>query len=101
MESIGFVKGRASPCNFRHDKLSLKVTVHGDDFAVAGPKSAVKWFQTKMRGKYDINTDMLGPEGASVKEVKFLSRIIRWTEKGLEYEPDIRHAELIIRINKV
>ncbi len=29
--------------------------------------------------------------------MKFLNRVIRWTEGGLEYEADPRHAELIIK----
>ena len=35
LESLGFVRGASSPCNFRHDAMELNVTVHGDDFAFA------------------------------------------------------------------
>ena len=87
----------SSPCNFNHPVKNLNVTVHGDDFAVIGPLNSIKWFQAAMRKKYDINTETLGPDVGSVKEVKCLSRVIRWCKHGAEYEPDIRHAELIVR----
>ena len=32
MESIGFSKGKASPCIFWHPGRNLRCVVHGDDF---------------------------------------------------------------------
>ena len=29
-------------------------------------------------------------------EIAVLNRTLRWTPQGLEYEPDQRHAELIV-----
>ena len=40
--------------------------------------------------------EVLGPNAGQTEEVRVLNRIIRWTGKGLEYEPDQRHAERII-----
>eukprot|EP00973_Karenia_brevis_P028383 3912922-Karenia_brevis.AAC.1 len=34
---------------------------------------------------------MLGPENDDDKEVVILGRIVRWTEKDIEYEADPRH----------
>ena len=50
-----------------------------------------------MKGEYEIKMDVLGPEPGQEKEVKILSRVIRWTEEGLEYEADQRHADLLIK----
>ena len=36
MEEIGFHRGKASPCIFRHADRDLRVVVHGDDFTVLG-----------------------------------------------------------------
>ena len=43
----------------------------------------------------------MGPEEGQKKEVKILSRIIRWTNEGLEYEADQRHADLLVKEMKV
>ena len=40
---------------------------------------------------------MLGPEEGQEREVNILSRIIRWTDTGLEYEADQRHADLLVK----
>ena len=39
----------------------------------------------------------LGPANSNDKSVRILSRIITWTEEGIRYEADQRHAEIIIR----
>ena len=51
----------------------------------------------KIQEIYEIKAEFLGPkvEGAQT-EVRVLNRTIRWTDEGLEYEPDQRHSELII-----
>ena len=38
MEAMGFLRGDASACVFRHLTRRLVASVHGDDFTVAGPK---------------------------------------------------------------
>ena len=32
-----------------------------------------------------------------IKSIRILNRIVTWTNQGLEYEADQRHAELIIQ----
>ena len=39
LESLGFVRGDASACVFRHRERNLVTSVHGDDFTSAGPKA--------------------------------------------------------------
>jgi hypothetical protein len=39
----------------------------------------------------------LGPTDQDDKEIRILNRIITWTEEGILYEADQRHAEIIIR----
>ena len=94
---LGFVQGVSSPCNFAHKAMELSVTVHGDDFVVAGPLASIKWMNVHMRAKYEIKTEIIGPEKECAKELKILGRIMRWTDHGFEYEPDQRHAEMIVK----
>ena len=48
-----------------------------------------KSFTIKFRG-------VIGPEDKDDKVMRILNRVITWTEEGLVYEPDQRHAELIV-----
>ncbi len=97
LTSIGFVKGDASACVFRHGKRHLVVSVHGDDFTIAGPKANIDWMKSEMEGKYELTeTGRIGPAPRDGKELKVLNRLVRWCGDGLEYEADPRQAEKII-----
>ena len=50
----------------------------------------------RLRQKYELKMEVLGPKAGQTEEVRVLNRIIRWTRTGLGYEPDQRHAERII-----
>jgi hypothetical protein len=39
----------------------------------------------------------LGPDAHDLQEIRILNRILRWTETGIDYEADPRHAELLAR----
>ena len=47
--------------------------------------------------RFEVRAHTLGPETGQEREVRILNRVIRWTEDGLEYEPDQRHSEIAIR----
>ena len=93
---IGFVVGKASPCNFVHNERKIALTVHGDDFTIIGNNMQLKWLGDKMRQRYELKMDVLGPEVHCVQEIRVLNRIIRWTKEGIEYEPDQRRAEKVV-----
>ena len=97
LEDIGFTTGAASPCNFVNEAMEVMVTVHGDDFTATGPQHGLEWFESKMSGKYEIKSEYLGPEAGQNKELRILNRVLRWADRGIEYEPDQRHSEIIIK----
>ena len=47
------------------------------------------WFEIKVRA-------ILGPQDKDDKEVVILGRVVRWTDKGIEYEADPKHRRLIL-----
>ena len=94
---LGFQVVRASPCNFTHRTRRVHLTVHGDDFAVVASAKQIAWLGEAMKKRYELKMEVLGPNAGQTEEVRVLNRIIRcWTRRGLEYEPDQRHAERII-----
>ena len=97
LATLGFRKGVASPCNFHHQGRNVSLTVHGDDFVVVGSSESLKWLIKNMKPKYELKADTLGPDKDQVQEVRVLDRVIRWTPNGLEYEPDQRHADMVVK----
>ena len=98
-ETLGFAKGQSSPCSFRHEGRGINLAVHGDDFFSKGTAEDLKWFSDELLKHFQIKTEVLGPDvsAGEVPEIRFLNRVIAWTSKGIPWEADPRHAELIIR----
>lgn len=95
---LGFVQGVTSPCCFTHPEWGVSVVVHGDDFTALGPpeglnkyeEGMMKTFECKLKGR-------LGRAKDDLKEMRVLNRIVRITDRGLKYEADPRHAELLAK----
>ena len=97
MSDIGFETGTSTACVFRHYKLHLVCSVHGDDFTTAGPKSGLDEFVKLLREKYELKeAARLGPAAEDDKEARILNRVVRWTADGLEYEADPRQGEKLV-----
>ena len=63
---LGFTKGDASACVFRHAARGITTSVYGDDFTTAGSKEALDWFKQRMEQKYElVESARLGPAQVS------------------------------------
>ena len=97
LRSVGFRQGAASPCVFVHREKGIATSVHGDDFTSAGPKCELDWFETTLKGHYELREGgRLGPGPNDMKELTVLNRVIRWVDGGIEYEADPRQAERLL-----
>ena len=95
--SCGFTQGKSSPCIFVHKQRGIRVVVHGDDFTFLGSDSELDWVTTVMTEEYDIKLrGRLGPHKGDQKSITILNRCVEWRHDGIYYEPDPRHAEIII-----
>ena len=92
----GFTRGQASPCHFWHEKWDVRVLVHGDDFVAIGPNEGLEKFRGMMEASYECKVESVGPGPEEQKELRVLGRIISYTEDGLRYEADPRHAEAVV-----
>ena len=94
---VGFQQGRASPCIFFNPVKKIRTYVHGDDYVSSGQPEALKWMQLKLEEKYQVKIQLLGPGEDHSRQLKILNRIVTWhNHKGIVYEADPRHAELVI-----
>ena len=97
-DDMGFLKGAASSCVFRHPERDLVSSVYGDDFATTGSKEDLDWFLGCLQERYELTESArLGPGDEDDKEARILNRVVRWTSEGLEYEADPRQVEQLVQ----
>ena len=97
MMSLGFKGGKVSPCVFYNEHRNIRVVVHGGDFTCLGYASELDWLRTQFANKFTVKFKArIGPQVRDDKSVQILNRIIMWKSIGIEYEPDQRHAEIMV-----
>ena len=96
--NIGFTQGKASPCVFfYHKEKGIRIVVHGDDYVSSAMPTQLEWLKGQLERRYQIKTQWLGPGDNHQREIKILNRIVAWGNvRGITFEADPRHAELII-----
>ena len=100
MTSIGFERGVSNPCVYFHKERNIRTEVHGDDFTSLGSIPSLHWFHEEIAKTWTIKVrGILGPPGTegTVQKIDILNRLVTWTDEGIEYEADPRHAEIIAR----
>ena len=77
----------------------MRAVVRGDDFTVLGHSSALDWFRKQISERFEVKfRGRIGPDGGERGNIiRILSRIVEWKDEGIEYEPDQRHAEIIVQ----
>ena len=95
---LGFKQGVASPCCFEHKEWGVSVVVHGDDFTALGTDESLNLYEAGLQRSFDCKIrGRLGTDATDMKEIRILNRIVRIVEKGLVYEADPRHVELLVK----
>ena len=71
--------------------------VHGDDYVSTGLPENLNWMKRELEKKYQVKTQVLGPDKEQLQQVKILNRIVSWEgARGLVYEADPRHVEIVV-----
>ena len=74
------------------------MVVHGDDFTALGDAAGLDKYEAGMQAASECKLKArLRHDPEDAREMRVLNKTIRVTGKGLLYEPDPRHAELMIR----
>ena len=92
----------SNPAWLYSEKLDAPTMAHGDDFISLGDDEVLREVERVMSSHYTIKVRaVLGAGRDDAKEVRILNRYVRWNSDGgrswIEYEPDPRHAELIVK----
>merc|ERR1711954_396898 len=63
-----------------------------------GPAEPLDWFRVQISQAFEVKfCGRLGPDHADDKSIRILNRVVHWTSRGIGYEADQRHAELILQ----
>ena len=94
----GFVQGKSSASVFYHSGMDVRLLIHGDDFVGVSDEDGLAYLEDTLAEKYAYKASgTLGWGKDDVKVLCVLNRYIRIEGDLLIYEPDPRHAELMIK----
>ena len=94
---VVYKQGRATPYAFVLTDRRLILVVHGDDFTISGQDADLDWFRERIKEKFDVKfRGRLGPGEGDDKCIRSLNRVVEWSESGITYEADQRHAEIVV-----
>ena len=68
---------------------------HGDDFVLTGPTKKLMEFERKMTNVYPIKAKVIGC--GSPKSIKTMNRRLHWGKRGIVYQHDPRHADVLVK----
>ena len=92
---IGLLNSSNCPCAFGHSTRDLDMVVHGNDFIIAGDGDDLDWLSQRLIEKLELaHKARLGPGCDSERTV--LNRCVTYSDSGLTWETDPRHAELAV-----
>ena len=98
LTELGFRPGKVNPCMFMNDERSVRLVVHGDDFTMAGYPEGLDWFRGEIKSRMDLKfRARLGGDLGDDKAVRILNIVVEWSRRGILYEADQRHSEIIAR----
>jgi len=96
LQGLGFSASTKFPSVYMHKVRKMKVVTHVDDFLVTGKRGDLIWLRKCLEEEFELKGNILGPGVNESKEEKFLGRTIKWTEEGLEYHGDDKHATILV-----
>ncbi len=68
---------------------------HGDDGVYNSTREQRGAINAHLKAKWKIGDNFIGSGVRDPKALKVLNRELRWTEAGIEHEPDRRHVEIL------
>ena len=84
-ERAGAKRGVHHPCVFSMVERGLHYLHHGDDFAIVGTRSEVKWISEQIGQTFIVkDRGTLGPRHWDKKVMTILHRVLRWVHHDIE-----------------
>ena len=90
----GYELVRSSRILFHNNKKNISVLTHGDDFVVTESTESLVELKKRLESAYPIKASMIG--ASSAKSTKALNRRVRLGERGMVYQHDPRHVDILV-----
>ena len=91
----GFQLGASSKNLFHHKEDQVSGLTHGDDFVLTGPTEKLREVKRKMKEAYPIKAKTISY--GSSESIKTLNRRLHWGERGIMYQHDPRHVDVLVK----
>ena len=92
---MGIPIGISSKNLFHHKEDRVSGLTHGDDFVLTGPTEKLMEVERKMTSVYPIKPKIISY--GSSKSIKTLNRRLHWGERGIMYQHDPRHVDVLVK----
>ena len=90
VQKWGLQLGLSSKNLFHHKEDRVSGLTHGDDFVLTGPTEKLK-----MTSVYPIKAKVISY--GSSKSIKTLNRRLHWGKRGIMYQHDPRHVDVLVK----
>ena len=91
----GFEESPTAVGLFRHTTRQVLIAAHVDDVLATGTPEDLCWLRDTFAAEYELKSTMLGPDFA--KEGFFLKRRLQWSDSGLTWTADPKHAQQLVQ----
>ena len=95
LESLGYKQSVYQPSVYFHPEKTVLIVVHVDDFLCAGKGEELEELYRDLSAKYELKKTVLSLEDE--RETKYLNRVLRVTDEGVEIVGDSTHSELLFK----
>ena len=95
VKNCGFPHGPNSKDLFHHRESRVSGLTHVDDFVLTGPTKKLMEIERKMTSVYPIKGKIISY--GSPKSIKTLNRRLHWGKRGIVYQDDPRHVDLLVK----
>ena len=95
--NLGFTRVCGQPCIYRHAKHDVALAVHVDVFLMVGDLKQIEWARDEILKTFECTSKTLGPDHGQHQTVRYLNRVVQWTQHGIVYEPDLRHVQTVLK----
>ena len=95
LESHGYKQSIYQPAVYYHPKKTVLIVVHVDDFLCTGDGKELEELHENLARQYELKKTILSL--TDERETKYLNRVLRVTDEGVEIVGDPKHSELLFK----
>ena len=93
LNKVGFVECEVMACAYVHPHKKIVLVVHVDDIIATGSGYSLDWLFAALKSVYIVKASFMGRN--DYHQEVFLGRTLRWTDRGIEWEANNYHVNVL------